>query len=194
MPIEGFVQQDSFYIPLQGGGEGFQDSSSPSGNAPANQSSIDLLDPNNVFELQNTVSDKLNKYQIQYSRYMKCQDPSTSQNMNPACTNDDNFENVTVSYYDLMNSIDTLNSSYVNQKKVAENNSQENYQKTMALVTSQYAEMVALRKNLDRQLAQLQYNLQNNKESPKRRLDSMILGYILWIILATCLIYFVFVG
>jgi len=185
MPVEGFVNENSYYIPLK---ENFEDSTQNNSSSV----SIDLLDPNNVFELQNSVSDKLNTYETKYSRYIKCQDSSTSQNLKPRCTNDDTFTNVTISYNDLLKSIDKLNSSYVKQKKVKENNSEENYQKTMETISKQYAEMINLRKRLDKQLSDLQYNLKNNKESPKKRLDSTILGYILWVILASCLIYYIF--
>ena len=185
MSIEEFVNENNYYVPLK---ENFQGSMTPISG------SISLTDPNNIFELQNSVSDKLNVFQTKYARYIKCQDPSTSQNLNPVCNNNDNFENITVSYNDLLNSIDKLNSSYEKQIKVNENMNEEQFKKTMEKIQSQYREMTELRRQLDNQLANLQYNLENGKESPKQRLDSTILGYILWIILATCLIYFVLVG
>ena len=184
MSIEEFINENDFFIPLRG---------VPLVEVFSQNQSISLTDPNNVFELQNAVSDKLNKFQTNYGRYIKCQDPSTSSNLKPACGNKDNFNNVTISYYDLLDAIDKLNGSYAEQKKVAKAMDEKTFQDTVATITAEYAEMIELRKTLDAQLAALQYNLKNGPESPKQRLDSTIFGYVLWIILATCLIYFVFI-
>jgi hypothetical protein len=68
------------------------------------------------------------------------------------------------------------------------------YDKTIsdATIKSQYANLVSKRSNLDLQLQQL-YNLQNTAPNTyETQLDSTVYSGILWTVLATSLIYYVF--
>lgn len=68
------------------------------------------------------------------------------------------------------------------------------YDKTVsdATIKSQYANLVSKRSNLDLQLQQL-YNLQNTAPNTyQTQLDSTVYSGILWTVLATSLIYYVF--
>lgn len=184
MTIEGFVQEGRYYVPL----EGF--TSQPASTSQAN--TISLTNSQNVFALQNAVSDHLNDFQTNYARYVKCSDPSTSGNVNPACGNDDTFQTVTISYYELMDAIHKLNDSYQNQALTNDSNQNE-YLSQIAEVQQKYEEMRKMREEMEKTLAKLQYDMKNGPESPKQMLDTTIFGYVLWVILATCLIYFIFI-
>jgi len=56
-----------------------------------------------------------------------------------------------------------------------------------------YTDLVKMRSDLDKQLELLYKNMSNEPESSTRMLESNIYANTLWIILATCLLYYIFV-
>ena len=164
-------------------------------NYDSHTESISLTNPNNIFELQNKVSDNLNRFQTTYARYLRCQEPDTAQNVNPSCdpNGKDSFTQVTISYNELLQTIDDLNNSYKKQQKTNKLVNEPTYNANAHNFDDEYNSMILLRNDLEQKLNKLKYELQNGPGSPKRLLDSAILANTLWIILASCLIYFIFI-
>jgi hypothetical protein len=67
--------------------------------------------PRDVFKMQNNVSDNLNKFQIRYSRYLRCQNSNTATEVSdPPCDLNtiDSFSELTSAYKQLYNSLDEV--------------------------------------------------------------------------------------
>lgn len=156
---------------------------------------VSLVDPSNVFLLQNQINDKLNAFQTKYSRYLRCQDSNFSGGVNPPCdlNGSDSFRDVTQSY-------NTLLSSIKETRTVLDHNIQSNeiikpkdHDQNEADLVTQHDEIRELRGKLDAKLKELYDQMDNGIETPGRQLDSAIYANTLWVILASCLVYFVIV-
>jgi hypothetical protein len=164
-------------------------------NSSVDNTSVSLTDPSNVFLLQNQITDKLNTFQTKYSRYLRCQDPRFAQNVNPPCDlNDaDSFHNVTHSYNTLLSSISNTRAALDHNVQSNEIISPPEHDQNEAEVMSYHDEIRELRSKLDAKLNELYAHMDKSVETPQRRLDAAIYANTLWVILASCLVYFVIV-
>jgi hypothetical protein len=148
-----------------------------------------LTEPNNVFEMQNNVSDELNDFQKQYARYIKCQNPDTRENINPPCDFDgsDNFQELTNAYNRLYKSLDEMKEVYGDQ--VNDGKTNENYEKDEEELEEFYNTMRKMRTDLDKKLLYIQNQADTETSPVYRRLNSQILINTLLLILLVYLIY-----
>ena len=147
--------------------------------------------PENVFQKQNEISDELNDFQTQYSRYMRCQNKNTADKVDPPCDLNgiDNFSNLKNAYRKLYSSLDEMTTVYDNQ--TTENGKTvQVYNENEEQLDENYDNVLKMRKDLDNRLRFLQ-EYSNNAISPTfRRLDSVNLINTLLIIFSCCLVYF----
>ena len=148
-----------------------------------------LTEPNNVFEMQNNVSDELNDFQKQYAGYIKCQNPDTRENINPPCDFDgsDNFQELTNAYNRLYKSLDEMKEVYGDQ--VNDGKTNENYEKDEEELEEFYNTMRKMRTDLDKKLLYIQNQADTETAPVYRRLNSQILINTLLLILLVYLIY-----
>jgi hypothetical protein len=156
---------------------------------------VNLTDPSNVFLLDNKVSDSLNKFQLRYSRYVRCQDTAFSNSVSdPPCdlNGEDRYMNLEKSYNELLSAIRDVSNSYKNQS-LSDAISPPVYDASYTELINKYSDIVKTRDNLDVKLKRLYDEYSGGPETTKTALDATIYANTLWIILATILVYFVFV-
>lgn len=177
--MEGFVLREGYYQAVQ---------------EPYTTPPISLTDPSNMFFLQNAVTNNLNQFQTQYSRYLRCQDPNTYSGVSPACDVDgtDSFGNLNTAYRNLLESIQDLSHSYVTQSNV-DAKTPDQYNAAAAQLPLDYASVVKLRKQLDEQLQLLYNGMGKGPDTSVHMLESAMFANTIWIILASCLIYYIFI-
>ena len=148
-----------------------------------------LTKPNNVFEMQNNVSDELNEFQKNYSRYIRCQNPDTRDLVEPSCDigNDESFQHLTSAYKNLYSSLDELKKVYDEQIKDGATN--EEYELNEKELEDYYNEVRTMRKDLDEKLFYIQNQSDIQTAPVYRRLNSQILINTLLLILLVYLIY-----
>lgn len=157
--------------------------------------STSLTDPSNVFILQNKVSDDLNSFQTKYSRYLQCQDSRFANSVNPKCdlAGKDSFQNVTKSYNTLLSSIKQTKAAIDNNIKDQAVVNPVKYNSNKEDILIKHHDLSKLRKQLDLKLEELYNEMDKGAETSIKRLDSTIYANTLWVILASCLVYYVFV-
>jgi len=170
---------------------GYYNPVTPTGPPSANP--ISLTDPNDLFSMQNSISNHLNKFQLQYGRYLRCQDPNTFTDVkDPPCNVDtiDSFDSLYTSYHSLLDSIRDFSNAIPAQTHldgITPKQSEENLGK----IKNEYADILALRKELDQKLQLLNESRENAENTPTKLLESAAFANTLWAILASCLIYYV---
>jgi hypothetical protein len=160
------------------------------------QHPISLIDPSNVFQMDNLVSDRLNQFQIRYARYMQCQDPRFANTVsNPPCDTitQDSLGSVHLAYESLLSAIQDVSHSFASQSYIGAKTPDE-YNADYAKLISDYAGILEMRQSLDQKLLELQREKRGAPDTPLARFESAVYINTLWIILATFLIYVIFVG
>jgi hypothetical protein len=160
------------------------------------QQPISLTDPSNIFQMSNVLSDRLNQFQLRYSRYMQCQDPRFASSVsNPPCDTitTDSFQNVQSAYKSLLSAIQDVSGAFATQTYL-DSKTPEQYNTDYVDLSHNYAQVVAMRKQLDQKLLELQEQKKGGPDTAIARFESAVYINTLWVILATILIYFVFVG
>ena len=186
--MEGFTLQEGYYVPVRQG----QDQDQGQGQAPATS----LTTPSNMFHRQDTVLNNLNQFQTQYARYLRCQDPNTYSQVSPPCNVDgqDSFGNLTTAYRSLLTSIQDMSNAYVTQSHTDPNaKPPAQYELDERQIAINYNKMVKMRAEMDQQLKLLYQNMNNNPDTSTRMLESGMYANTLWVILASCLVYYIFV-
>jgi len=156
--------------------------------------SLSLVDPSNVFLLNNDVLNNLNAYEAKYSRYIRCQNDEFAKNVAPACDpyGADGYASLEQSYANLIASIDTIANTIPGQT-TKDAVSPTDYNKSRGDIKSTYKDILVLRKDLDQKLQNLYNEFNANPESVQAQLNSAIYANTLWTILASCLLYYIFV-
>jgi len=152
-----------------------------------------LEKPKDVFELQNTVSDSLNKFQIRYGRYMRCQNEDTAQNVTPPCEVNtiDSFSELTKAYGDLYENLEELETVYTDQSHINAKTNQE-FQEDEDKMLKQYSNVVEMRKKLDEKLRYIQEN--SGADAPAQRyLTRRNTINLILVIIGLCLTYYLLV-
>ena len=158
--------------------------SSPSSHTPT----VSLTIPVDMFEKDNILSDKLNDFQTRYSRFVRCQDDAVASSVNPSCTANDSFVNVQKSYVSLLSTIQDISNSLVNQALLGTNPEESNEDQDDIMGT--YAEIRKQRKHLDEVLDRLYREQKGSSESSEYQLKQSMYANTLWIILASCFIWY----
>lgn len=153
-----------------------------------------LVDPENIFSLNYETQIKMFEYEVQYQRYMRCQDPKKAGNVTPSCDFNgiDSYSNLEQAYSDLLDSLNEVSSVLPYQSKenaTTPQDSDRNYKNTV----QQHKNIVSTRAALDQRLQNLYNEANMGPESAQQMLNSAIYANTLWTILATCLLYYIFV-
>jgi hypothetical protein len=153
-----------------------------------------LVDPENIFSLNYETQIKIFEYEVQYQRYMRCQDPEKAGNVTPSCDFNgiDSYSNLEQAYSDLLDSLNEVSSVLPYQSKenaTTPQDSDRNYKSTI----QQHKNIVSTRAALDQRLQNLYNEANMGPESAQQMLNSAIYANTLWTILATCLLYYIFV-
>ena len=150
-----------------------------------------LSEPNNLFTLQNNVTNQMNVFEETKNRYLRCNDPNTSSQVNPACSNKDVFSEVTIAYDNLKTSIDSLDGAMnANGQQNTDAISETGFNDNITQINTKYTNLKDLRKKLDNQLVELQNHLSPQNE-PDLQLRSTQFIYLLSVIAIFCLIYYI---
>jgi len=156
--------------------------------------SLSLVDPSNVFLLNNDILNNLNAYEAKYSRYLRCQNDQLAKNVTPACDQygADGYASLEQSYANLISSIDVV-ANTIPEQTTKHAVSPNEYNKTEKDIKSTYKDILRLRRDLDQKLQNLYNEYNANPESVQAQLNSGIYANTLWTILASCLLYYIFV-
>lgn len=154
-------------------------------------SGLYLSEPNNLFTLQNDVTNNISIFEETKSRYLRCNDSNTATQVVPSCSNNDVFSKVTIAYDNLKTSIDKLDVAMVAQGQQNPNAiTNSGFDVNTEQISDKYANLKDLRLKLDNQLNQLQKQLSPQNES-NLELRSTQFVYLLSVITVFCLIYYI---
>jgi anion-transporting ArsA/GET3 family ATPase len=157
---------------------------------------ISLTDPSNLFMLQNSISNNLNAFETTYTRYVRCQDPNVQSQVQPACNvnGSDSFNSLQRAYTSLAASIQDMSNAIATQVHTDPNTkTTTEYAQNTANLPTDYASIVQFRKDLDKQLQLLYMQMDKTTNTSEANLRSTMYINTLWIILATCLLYYIFI-
>ena len=155
---------------------------------------ISLTDPSNIFLMQNRVTNSINDFETTYSRYLRCQDETSAPNVSPPCDTNgaDSFNHLNHVYHSLLDSIHQLDRSFDGQSNL-DAITPEQYSANINTIQTEYANILELRKKLDEQLQILNQSQQNAPHTPAKMLESAAFANTLWVVLASCLVYYIFI-
>lgn len=147
--------------------------------------------PENVFQQQNDVSNELNDFQTNYSRYIRCQNPDVSDSVDPPCdlNGKDSFSELQNAYRRLYSSMDEISNVYDKQTKI-NGKTIKVYNENEEQLDENYDNVIELRKDLDNRLRFLQTYSDSTMNPAFSRLNSVNLINTLLIILVCYLIYY----
>jgi len=161
------------------------DASSSSSPAPPS-----LIMPESMFRQDNEISDKLNDFHNRYTRFIRCQDEDTAKHVrNPSCTSSDNFINVQRSYQSLLTSIQTMETA-LSTTQVTNGTTNDKSEQDEEEILRTYAAIREQRKQLDQALERLYSERKAGPESSEQQLKQSMYANTLWVILASCLIWY----
>ena len=158
----------------------------PDASSPAPPS---LIMPDSMFRKDNEISDKLNDFHNRYTRFIRCQDKNTGLHVNPSCNSSDNFVNVQRSYQSLLTSIQGMETS-LSTTQVTNGTTNEQSEQDEAEILSTYASIREQRKRLDQALERLYSERKAGPGSSEEQLKQSMYANTLWVILASCLIWY----
>ena len=151
--------------------------------------------PQNIFNKQNKISDNLNKFQIRYARYLRCQNEYTAKDVDdPPCDLNtiDNFSELQSAYDALYQSMDSINDAYPYQS-TKNGVTNDTYNTNEIQINKTYENVTEMQENLDAKLKYIQEQLKYQGNAPKRMLESRQLVNTLLIILVLCVVYYAFI-
>jgi len=152
-----------------------------------------LTDPKNVFRMQNEISDNLNKFQIRYGRYLRCQNQQTANNVvDPPCNLNtiDSFSELKNAYDALYKSMESAETVYEDQSK-KDGVTNDAYDENKDTLDKTYKNVADMQENLDAKLKYIQEQLKHNgQNSSYRMFESRQLINTLLIILVFSILYY----
>ena len=158
-------------------------------------STAGLEHPQNIFNKQNQISDNLNKFQVRYARYLRCQNEDTANEVkDPPCDLNtiDNFSELQSAYDALYKSMDSINDAYDGQSN--ENGvTNDTYNTNEIQIEKTYENVTEMQENLDAKLKYVQEQLKNQDNSPNLMLESRQIVNTMLIILVMCVVYYAFI-
>jgi len=170
--------------------------SSETVSSPANfvssPSTASLEHPQNIFNMQNQIANNLNKFQIRYARYLRCQNEDTANDVvDPPCDLNtiDNFSELQSAYDALYKSMDSVNTVYTEQS-TKNGVTNDTYDTNETQIKKTYENVTEMQNNLDAKLKYIQEQLANQTHGPQRMLESRQIINTLLIILVLCVVYY----
>ena len=158
-------------------------------------STAGLEHPQNIFNKQNQISDNLNKFQVRYACYLRCQNEDTANEVkDPPCDLNtiDNFSELQSAYDALYKSMDSINDAYDGQSN--ENGvTNDTYNTNEIQIEKTYENVTEMQENLDAKLKYVQEQLKNQDNSPNLMLESRQIVNTMLIILVMCVVYYAFI-
>jgi uncharacterized protein YukE len=151
--------------------------------------------PRDVFKMQNNVSDNLNKFQIRYGRYLRCQNSETADEVtDPPCDLNtiDSFSELSVAYKQLYNSLDEIKTVYSKQSTFG-GVTNEAYDENLKEIKKKYKKVTVMQNTLDQQLKFIQDQLEDTNNSSEQLLNTRKFLNMVLIIIAICILYYVIV-
>jgi hypothetical protein len=152
-----------------------------------------LTDPKNVFRMQNEISDNLNKFQIRYGRYLRCQNQQTANNVvDPPCNLNtiDSFSELKNAYDALYKSMESTETVYEDQSK-KDGVTNDAYDENKDTLDKTYKNVADMQENLDAKLKYIQEQLKHSgQNSSYRMFESRQLINTLLIILVFSILYY----
>lgn len=142
-----------------------------------------------MFKQDNEISDKLNDFQNRYARFIRCQDDNTAALVHPQCTNSDSFVNVQRSYQSLLTSIHSMETA-LSTSQVTNGTTNTKSDQDEEEILRTYASIREQRKQLDLALERLYSENKAGPGSSQEQLKKSMYANTLWIILASCLIWY----
>jgi len=153
-----------------------------------------LVNPENIFSMNAEVMNKMKTYEEHYERYMRCENPKTAKNVSPSCDFNgiDSYSNLEKAYSELLASLNNVSSILPDQSTInatTPQDSDKNYENAI----NTHGDIISTRTALDQRLKILYNEANGGPESAQQMLNSAIYANTLWTILATCLLYYIFV-
>ena len=151
--------------------------------------------PNDVFQMQNKVSDNLNKFQIRYGRYLRCQNSDTSNEVtDPPCDLNtiDSFSELTTAYKQLYKSLDEIENVYGEQSTV-DGVTNEVYDENLKEIKTEYDDMNDMKESIDERLKFIQDQLKDTGNSSERLFTIRKTMNMVLIIIAICILYYIII-
>ena len=149
---------------------------------------LNLTQPKSMFAEDNLLSDKLNDFQNRYARYIRCQDNATADTVNPSCSPSDSFVNVQRSYQSLLTTMQDMDHMLTTQPRDGTTPEKSAEQGDEILHT--YQAIREQRKQLDLMLQRLYSEKQSSPETSAEQLKQSMFANTLWVILASCLVWY----
>ena len=156
---------------------------------------LHLKDPNNLFELQNTITNNMNVFERTRERYLQCNSNEYNREIVPACElKDEEFSNVQNAYNILLQSIEKLDKAMnENMQKNPDAISKVQYSENINKIKDQYSKIVEKQKAMDNSLKFIREH-QHPNNSLMLALKSSTYIYIISVIAVICLLYYIIVG
>jgi hypothetical protein len=146
--------------------------------------------PDSMFRKDNEISDKLNDFQNRYTRFIRCQDESTSGFVHPQCNaTSDTFVNVQRSYQSLLTSMNDMEKALSTTQITNGTTNQQSAEDEEEILRT-YAAIREQRKRLDQTLERLYSQRKAGPGSSEEQLKQSMYANTLWVILASCLIWY----
>lgn len=161
--------------------------------AQQQEHTLHLKEPNNLFTLQNKVTNDLNTFEEKRSRYIQCSDSAMRSLANPPCSEKDSFTELDGAYRNVMQSVTKLDLAMKSDSQQnAHGITRTGFEENITNIQNKYNEIKNLHTKLDNQLEDFQRNVINNN-GPKLQLKSSQLIYLLSVIAIICLLYYIVV-
>lgn len=152
-----------------------------------------LTDPKSVFQMQNEISDNLNKFQTRYGRYLRCQNEKTAKTVtDPPCDLNtiDSFSELKNAYEVLYKSMESAETVYADQS-TKDGVTNDAYSENKVVLEETYNNITETQQRLDAKLKYIQEQLKHDgKNSSIRMLESRQLINMLLIVIICCIIYY----
>jgi len=145
----------------------------------------------NIIELEHEILRQLNDFNMKYANYIRCGDPAIKKKDNSECNKKAMMEKKT----DLEKSYSKLSKKISEAQKSIKTLKPLNYKFDASFneLLKMDAEVLKERRELDQKMGELYKNRNSISSVYQSQLDSTVYAGMLWTILATSMVYFIFV-
>lgn len=143
-----------------------------------------------IFDLEQKLFDSLNKFNTTYAYYMRCTKGKPELDKTSCPQKNVHQDDVKRAYNKVNKNINVFNKAVTYLNNV---DSPKSYDKSYNTIKREYEQVVSLRADLDQKMKEILGTYDSVYANNKLEYDSAIYSSILWSVLATSLIYYVFV-
>ena len=143
-----------------------------------------------IFDLEKRLFESLNKFNTTYAYYMRCTKGKPELDKTNCPKQNVHQDDVKRAYDNVNTKINVFNKAVTYLNNV---DSPKSYDKSYNKIKTEYNQVVNLRADLDQKMKEILGNYDSLYANNKLEYDSVIYSSILWSVLATSLIYYVFV-